>query len=186
MRKKPTRTRKRRFPRKAFVPIYWVIIGISFILVFTLPLSDAIWLLDYTQAMLIGLAIWTPFMVSAILYSNYFERQGVRICANCGKYAYKGRKYCEKCGARIFWECPKCNARGSRKLSYCKECGQSLKVVTFARQLEFEDTPKNKEKSPEKESGLIVTGSVVQYCPSCGTEISEDLTHCSICGSKFE
>jgi predicted RNA-binding Zn-ribbon protein involved in translation (DUF1610 family) len=189
MGKKQRKKLKYKYPRKAFVPIYWVIIGISFILVFTMPLSNNLYYhLSYTEAMLIGLLIWTPFMVGAILYSNYFEKQGVRICVNCGKHAYKGRKYCEKCGARVFWRCPKCNIRTSRYLDFCKECGQNLKVVTFARQVEFDGEVQqgDEEKLNPKMSGVVVTGSIIQFCPACGAEISEDLTHCSICGSKFD
>ncbi len=183
MGKKREKSQKNHYPRKVLVPLYWIAVGISFIaiIIFSIVMGEA--------AILIWLAIlWVPFMVGAILYSNYFQRQGVRICSNCGKYAYKGRKYCEKCGARVFWECPKCNARTRRGLKFCKNCGQSVKVVTFARQLDFEDAPQNEEKSSEEdiESGLVVTGSVLHFCPSCGAEISEDLTHCSICGSKFD
>ncbi len=185
MGKKQSRIRKRRYPRKALVPIYWVAIGISFILVFTLPIASDYY--SYTFLMVLGLVIWTPFMVGAILYSNYFQRQGIRICGNCGKYSYKGKTYCQKCGARVFWRCPKCNARTSRGLKFCKECGQNLKVVTFARQVELEGEVRQGEDEPKpSSSNLIVTGSIVQFCPSCGAEISEDLTHCSICGSKFE
>jgi len=183
---KKQRKHKHRYPRKAFVPIYWVIIGISFIFVFLLPATSDMYY-DYIEGMVIGLVIWVPFMVGAILYSNYYQKQGIRICGNCGKYAYKGRKYCEKCGARVFWECPKCNKKSSSSLKFCKECGQNLKVVTFARQIELEGEVRSKEEEPPpKTSNVVVTGSVVQFCPSCGVEISEDLTHCSICGSKFD
>ena len=193
MGKKLSKKRKPLYPIKALVPIYWIIIGISFILVFVIPaVTDLYW--DYTymqrmyvKGMIIGLCIWTPFMVSAILYSNYFQRQGIRICPNCGKYNYKGKKYCEKCGARVFWECPKCNKKSNRALKFCKECGQNLKVVTFARQMELEGEVRSNEEDPAPTtSNVVVTGSIVQFCPSCGAEISEDLTHCSICGSKFD
>jgi hypothetical protein len=187
MEKKTSKTHRKRYPRKALVPIYWVIIGISFIFVWILPMHSLHIYTSYIQGMIVGLTIWTPFMVGAILYSNYFQRQGIRICGNCGKYAYKGKTYCEKCGARVFWRCPKCSARTSKGLDFCKECGQSLKVVTFARQLEFdEDEKKISELESKNENKVVVTGSIVQFCPACGAEISEDLTHCSICGSKFE
>ncbi|TFG18580.1 MAG: hypothetical protein EU530_08875 [Promethearchaeota archaeon] len=179
MGKKHEKERKHRYPRKVFVPLYWVAVGIAFLVIMIMSFID--W------AFLTWLLIWTPFMIGAILYSIYFQRQGVRICANCGKYAYRGRKYCEKCGARIFWHCPKCDGRINRYLKFCKECGQSLKVVTFSRQLEFDEAPKlSEEELMDKESNIVVTGSVVQFCPSCGAEITEDLTHCSICGSKFD
>ena len=175
------------YPRKVFVPLYWILIGLTFPLIFILPIHSLDIYYDYVVGMIIGLIIWTPCMVGAILYSNYFQRQGIRICPNCGKYAYKGKKYCEKCGARVFWRCPKCNARTSSTLKFCKECGQSLKVVTFSRQIEFEDSIRKEEnENVQSPSKLEITGSIVQFCPACGAEISEDLTHCSICGSKFE
>lgn len=187
MGKKHEKKRKYRYPRKVFVPLYWILIGISFIFIWILPIESFYLYDSYIEGMIVGLAIWTPFMVGAILYSNYYERQGVRICSNCGKYAYKGKEYCEKCGARVFWRCPKCNSKGRRGLKFCKECGQNLKVITFARQVEIKGEVKSTEEQSEpKESNVIVTGSVVQFCPSCGTEIMEDLTHCSICGSKFD
>ena len=183
MGKKQNKNRKYRYPRKAFVPLYWILIGLTLPLVFILPGLGY----SYIRGMVIGLSTWTPFMVGAILYSNYVQRQGIRICGNCRKYAYKGKTYCEKCGARVFWRCPKCNARTSRSLKFCKECGQNLKVVTFARQVELEGEVRHREDEPKpSSSNLVVTGSVVQFCPSCGAEISEDLTHCSICGSKFD
>ena len=88
--KREKRKHKHRYPRKAVVPIYWVIIGISFIFIFIIPATGSMYY-SYTEGMIIGLAIWTPFMVGALLYSNYFQRQGIRKCPSCGKYAYKGR-----------------------------------------------------------------------------------------------
>ena len=184
---KVPRKRKHRYPLKALVPIYWIVVGLLFPLIFILPIHSLYIYYYYYEGIIVGLALWIPFMVGAILYSNYFQRHGVRVCSNCRKYAYRGRKYCEKCGARVFWECPKCDRKSTRFLKFCKECGQNLKVVTFARQMEIEGEVKStEEKSEIKESNVVVTGSIVQFCPSCGAEISEDLTHCSICGSKFD
>ena len=180
MGRKQNKKRKQRYPVKALVPLYWITVGLSFIgiLVFSIAVETSL---------LTWLILWTPFMVGAIFYSNYYQRQGIRICPNCGKYAYRGRVYCEKCGARVFWECPKCHKKSSRSLKFCKDCGQNLKVVTFARQMELEGEVRSNEGEPApKTSNVVVTGSVVQFCPSCGAEISEDLTHCSICGSKFD
>jgi len=175
---------KGRYPSRAFATFYWVMLGITLPLVFTIPLTA--YYMDYIGGLIWGSLIWGFFLVGSILYTIHYGRNGIRICPNCGKRVFKGRKYCDGCGARIFWLCPKCGKRAEKKREFCEHCGQSLKIVTHARQVEFEsDLPQDEKILKPIASNLIVTGSVVQFCPACGAEINEDLTHCSICGSTL-
>ena len=138
------------------------------------------------QGVVVGGSVWIFFFLGSLFYTIRYGLRGIRKCPNCGIQNYKGRKHCSSCGARVFWHCPKCGERTKKHREFC-ECGQSLRVITFARQVDFEGETRNDEDKPiPKTSNVVVTGSIVQFCSSCGAEISEDLTHCSICGSKFE
>jgi len=177
---------KQRYPSRAFAAVYWVIIGIGLVLMWTVPLTGIYYDYTYIQGVVIGGSIWIFFFLGSLFYTIRYGVKGIRKCPNCGIQNYKGRKHCSGCGARVFWVCPKCGNRTKKHREFC-ECGQSLRVITYARQVEFEGETRHDEDKPKpSSSNIVVTGSIVQFCPSCGAEISEDLTHCSICGSKFD
>jgi hypothetical protein len=186
---------KNRYPSRAIATILWILVGIGCVLVFTLPLVPIDYFLAplvrqkiYLTGMVIANIAFAPFWIGSILYSVHLGRNGIHICPNCGKRAFRGRKYCINCGARLFWFCPKCGERTSKKREFCDNCGQSIKIVTFARQIDIEGAHQPTEVKSRLENvnpEIIVTGSIIQFCPACGAEISEDLTHCQICGSQL-
>lgn len=188
-----TEKHKGRYPSRAFATILWILVGIGCVLVFTLPLAgiEYYWVTSvrvqhYLTGMVIANIAFAPIWSGSIFYSINLGRHGIRICPSCGKRAFRGRKYCIDCGARIFWLCPKCNYRAEKKREFCENCGQSLKIVTFARQIEFEGVIKKIEPKKLHSSSIEVTGSIVRFCPACGAEISEDITHCGICGARLD
>ncbi|MBN2156621.1 MAG: zinc ribbon domain-containing protein [Candidatus Lokiarchaeota archaeon] len=173
--------RKNRYPSRAFATIWWILVGIGFVLVFSIPAGSR----EYITAMVVANIAFAPFWLGSLFYTIHYARNGIRICPNCGKQVYRGKKYCDDCGARVFWYCPKCNQRAKRR-DFCENCGQSLKIITYARQVDLDGEKRaTEEKLIPDNSNLIVTGSIVQFCPACGAEIDEDLTHCSICGSTL-
>jgi len=182
---KPSKQRKQRYPSRAFAAIYWVIMGIGLVLMFTVPLTDMYGGYVYIEGVLFGSISWGIFFLGSLFYTIRYGLKGIRKCPNCGKQNYNGRKHCKSCGARVFWYCPKCGVKAGKHREFCK-CGQSLRVITYSRQVQFSDQTQLDEDKPSlSTSNVVVTGSVVQFCPACGAEISEDLTHCSICGSTL-
>lgn len=176
---------KYRYPSRRFAVIFWIILGITFPLIFIL-LAITDMYSNYSEGIGYGFLAWGIFCVASILYTVNYNRKGIRFCPKCGNQIYNGKKHCDSCGARVWWECPKCGKKTKKHKKFC-ECGQNVRVVTFSRQVEIEGEIRHEEDEPiPKVSNIVVTGSVVQFCPSCGAEISEDLTHCSICGSKFD
>ena len=152
-------------------------------LVWTLPITGMYYPLNYIAGAIIGAAIWFFFFLGSLFYTIHYGLNGIRKCPNCGIQNYKGKKHCSSCGARVFWFCPKCGKETIKHREFC-ECGQSLKVITFARQVDFEgETRQGVDQPTPTQKNVVVTGSIVQFCPACGAEIKEDLTHCNICGS---
>ncbi len=183
MGKNKIRKRKQKYPSRAFAAVYWVIMGLSLPLVFILPIHDLYIYYPYTEGLLVGSAVWGFFFLGSLFYTIHYGLNGIRKCPNCGIQNYKGRKHCKSCGARVFWFCPKCGKKTIKHREFC-ECGQSLRVITYARQIDFDgETRQSSDKPQPNSSSVVVTGSIVQFCPACGAEVKEDLTHCNICGS---
>ena len=185
MRRYTTAKPRKKYPKRALAAIWWVALGIGMALVWTVPLFDVYWPEPYIIGAAYGAITWGIFFLGSLFYTIRYGLIGIRKCPNCGKQNYKGRKHCKDCGARVFWYCPKCGTETKKHREFC-ECGQSLKVITFARQVQFEGVTEQDIESPKPaSSNMVVTGSIVKFCPACGAEISEDLTHCSICGSTL-
>ena len=185
MGKNKNKKRKQKYPSRAFAAVYWVAIGIGMALLWTVPLTGMYTGYSYLEAVGIGAGVWSMFFLGSLFYTIWYGLQGIRKCPNCHKQNYKGRKHCKFCGARVFWDCPKCGVKTRKHREFC-ECGQSLRVITYARQVQFSDqTQQDEDKPSVPTSNVVVTGSVLQFCPACGAEISEDLTHCLICGSTL-
>ena len=180
---KQIKKQKTRYPSRAFATLYWVILGIGMVLVWTVPLTDLYWPDPYIIGSVYGAIVWGVFFLGSLFYTIHYGLNGIRKCPNCGTQNYKGRKHCKSCGARVFWFCPKCGKKTIKHREFC-ECGQSLKVITFARQVDFDGESRQGVDQPKPTNqNVVVTGSIVQFCPACGAEIKEDLTHCNICGS---
>jgi hypothetical protein len=176
---------RRRYPSRAFAAVFWVVIGIGFVLMWTIPLTGVYYPYNYIESVGLGAISWGIFFIWCLFYTIRYGLKGIRKCPNCGIQNYTGRKHCKSCGARVFWYCPKCGVETKKNREFC-ECGQSLQVVTYARQVQFEGEKEHNIETPSSNSSnVVVTGSIVQFCPACGAEIEEDLTHCSICGSKL-
>ncbi len=183
--KNKNKKKKQRYPSRAFAAIYWVVIGIGLVLMWTVPLTDMYYGYNYLEGVGFGAISWGIFFIGALFYTIRYGLKGIRKCPNCGKQNYKGLKHCKNCGARVFWNCPKCGDPTKKHREFC-HCGQSLRVVTYAKQVEFEgETDQGVQTEKSSTSHMVVTGSIVQFCPACGNEITEDLTHCLICGSKY-
>lgn len=177
---------RKKYPSRAFAAVFWVVIGIGMVLLWTVPLTGMYWPSTYIEGVVYGSISWGIFFLWCLFYTIRYGLVGIRKCSNCHKQNYAGRKHCKFCGARVFWYCPKCGVETKKHRDFC-ECGQSLKVITYARQIQFEGETKHIIVSAKPtSSNMVVTGSIVKFCPACGSEISEDLTNCSICGSTLE
>ncbi len=88
-----------------------------------------------------------------------------RKCPNCGETVDLTMKRCPKCGVRIKSmfriRCPRCKTLNEIDAKRCVNCGNP-----------FEEEKKQKPKT-------------YFVCPICGYRMTDFLTQCPVCGTRF-
>ena len=81
---KKTKLKKQKYPSRAFAAVYWVAIGIGFVLIWIVPLTGTYTGYNYREGVGIGAAVWTLFFLGSLFYTIRYGLKGIRKCPNCG------------------------------------------------------------------------------------------------------